>query len=540
MFRLRKNPPIIHSFRHYTPIRSIIIIAAILSLGACVSVDVRKNPDFGLNGLLDADPLLAGAALSAEYVQDVYASTFLLTRIAEEYMKQNQPEHARELIRRAIVLSQKPSAAANRYQLQTELARFYIIFDEIPAARKMLQGALDQTLTLNNEVLRGSALESIIEEAFQAQDSFPNILRSAIDYVFVLQDPVQRVDELVKISRRYQDLNIRNRSNNLIQQAISAASSINNYWAKANAYVLIARRFLAENNATAANQYITQALQTINSVDVLAISSDDAKVLLDLIVNLAESGHLREANATVPLLPDNQSRTMAQLAIIERSINQKAVLQARLSVQRLLTQLSQQDPDNQNELSLSSLIRLAEIYQAASLPDESLRYARATMPYLSSPLINNISTYRSRLALVLAKNGQIEEAITGAELVPDAWLGSQTLRQIAELLFFNKDEPTKNRSNTIRALLIEAEQLAGQASYLRESALADVAASSFRTGDDIRAIRILEDIKDNYLLGKTLVDAASGRPHGLPFSPDALKKLVQLWSRILAKKPIVR
>ena len=508
-----------------------------LCLTACVSVDPRKSPDFGLNGLLDGDPLLAGAALSAEYVQDIYASTFLLTRNAEEYLKQNQVDHARELIKRAAILSQSPSAAPNRYQLQIELARFYISFDEMPAARQILQNALDQTLTIANEQIRSDALEAIIEQAFQAQDSFPDILRSAIDYVYVLQDPVKKVEKLVNLGKRYQDLNIRNRSNNLIQQAITAAASINNYWSRANAFVLIAQRLRAENETVTANQYIEQALQTINSVDVLAISSDDAKVLFDLIINLADDGHIREASTTIPLLPDEQLRTSAQLAIIERSIGPKADLQSRLLLQRLLTQLAQQDPENQNERSLSSLIKLSEMYQSVGQSNESLRYARSTLPYLSSPLISNISSYRSRLAIVLAKNSQFEEAMTGAELIPDAWLASQALRQIAELLFSNKTALPKTRNNLIRTLLIEAEQTANQASYLRESALADVAASSFRTGDDIRAIRILQDLKDNYLLGKTLVDAASGRPAGMQFSQDALKKLVQLWSRLLVKSP---
>jgi hypothetical protein len=434
-------------------------------------------------------------------------------------------------------LTRKPAAAPNRYQLQIEIARLLINLGDTTSARPLLQEALDQTLTLTNEDLRGAALESIIERSFQVQDSFSDILRTAVDYIYVLQDPIKRVSHLVELGKKYQALNVRNRTDNLIQEAIAAAASITNTWAKARAFVLIARRFSAQGDSASTNLYITQALEIINSVEVLAISDDDAAILLDLIVNLADAGRLREAGASVSILPNDLFRNNAQLAIIERAINQKADLQARLLLQRLLNQLYQRDPDNKLEISLSSLLRLADIYQAVGNTAESIRYAHSAMPYLSSPNIINISAYRSRLALILARNGLLEEAIAGAGLIPDAWIGSQTLRQLAEILYQRKDIQTKNRANSIRALLIEAEQLAGQATYLRESAFADVAATSFRTGDDIRAIRILQDITDPYLLGKTLADAASARPAGSQLSPEARLKVELLWKRLLAFPP---
>ena len=523
---------------HHRLILTVFSLIGLVLLGACATpIDFRDKPDFGFNGLQTGDPLLATAALAAEYVTDIYANTFLLGRIAEEYQKQNQIEFAKVVLHRAVSLTRKPAAAPNRYQLQVELARLYLNLDDAAAARPLLQEALEQTLALTNEDLRGAALESIIERAFQVQESFPDILRTAIDYIYVLQDPIQRVGHLVVIGKKYQDLNVRNRTDNLIQEAIAAAASITNTWAKARAYVLIARRFSAQNDTASANLYISQALEIINTIEVLAISDDDAEILLDLIVNLADAGRFREAGAAVSILPNEQFRINAQLAIIERAINQKADLQARLLLQRLLNQLYQQDPENKLEISLSSLLRLADIYQSAGQTAESIRYARSAMPYLSSANIINISAYRSRLALILARNGLMEEAIAGAGLIPDAWIGSQTLRQLAEILFQRKDIQTKNRANSIRALLIEAEQLAGQAAYLRESAFADVAATSFRTGDDIRAIRLLQDITDPYLLGKTLSDAASARPSGIPLSSDARLKLELLWKRLLALPP---
>lgn len=512
-------------------------LSALLLCGACATADLRAKPDFGAKALAGGDPFLASAALSAEYVPDIYAASYLTTRTAEEYLRQERPDLAKEMLRRAEALSRLPGAAANRYQLQTELARLYWLLDDKARAKQMLRDALDQSLALTDEAQRGQALEAIIEQAFQSPDYFSDLLQSAVDYVYVLQDPYLRVQRLASLGKKYQSLNQQNRSESLNQQAIAAAGSINNPWARARAWALIAKRYADTQDKESAERYIALALAAIDSVQVLAISNEDSEILLDVVVSLADAGHLREAGASAGALPSASMRAAALLAVIERSIRQKAELQTRLFVQRLLNTVGQADPAASADLNLSSLVRLAEIYAEAGRTDDSLRYVQACYPLFATAAAANLPAYRARLAAVQAQDGAVDDAIATADLITDNWIASQTMRQLAEFVAKRPDLPVKNRSLTLRTLLVYAEQMADQSSYLRDSAVADVASTAFRLGDDARGFRILDEVGNSYLAGKIYLDAAAVRPAGAAIKPETAKRLEQLQARQSAKAP---
>jgi hypothetical protein len=472
------------------------VLAATLLLAGCATVDPRDQDDFGLKGLADGDEKLAVAALVAEYVGDPYSRSFLYTRLADEYQKRGQSTQALRMVQRADTLSRSKAAAPRRYQLQLELANYFISYQRNDQAHALLKDALDQIVDLEAEQERGQALEAVILACFRGKDPFNALLRVAIDNVYAIYDPEFRVQLLTELGEKYQEQDSSNRANTFIQQSLAAASGIINPWARSLADARIGSRLLREGNQEEGAAYLDRAARETAGLEILSMGSGDAQSLLNTVILLAENGRMADATAALGRFPDPGQRVSATLAVIQRYLAQKNLLPARLLVQRLLNQLAQDDPDALQEISLSTLVRLAELYLAAGYPADSARYVQAAFAYLYSPLIVGTSQYRSRLAIVMAKLGRSEEAVAAAGLITDSYVASQTLRQLGMEL-------------KLPLLLKEAVREAEQASYLRESALAAAAVGLWQSGSRLDSLAILKGVQDPFTLAASLIDAVA-------------------------------
>lgn len=502
-------------------------IAFGLLLSACLTVDPRTQDDFGLKGLANGDETLGVIALICEYVDDPYSRTFLYTRLADEYQKRGQASQALRIIHRGDRVSRSTAVENRRYQLQLELANYFIAYQQLDQAHQLLKESLDQIVAIENERERGQALEAIILPCFRVRDSFNDILRVAIDNVYALNDPEFRVQLLTELGQKYQEQDSSNRANVFIQQSLAAASGILNPWARALATARIGNRFLREGDQANASAYLDLAMKEMDGVQILTLAQGDAQNLLDTVITLAESGRFTDATTALARFPESDQRNGALLAVVERYVGQKNLLPARLLVQRLLNQLAQDDPDSQKEASLATLARIAEIYIGSGYAAEAVRYVQAAFTYLSSPLIPDTSQYRARLALSLARLGRGDEAVASAGLILDDYVASQTLRQLAMEL----KQPL---------LLKEAERLARQSSYLKESALAAIAVNLWQTGSRLDSLNLLKGVQDPFTLASSLIDACALKDGNVPavLSPeeeDLLRFLAADWYEKIPK-----
>jgi hypothetical protein len=512
----RSAPPTSRSFSPGIAACLSAVVAAAFFLAGCATADPRDQADFGLKGLADGDEKLAVAALITEYVADPYSRCFLYTRLADEYQKRGQIPQALRMVRRADTLSRTKAAAPRRYQLQLELANYFIAYQRGDQARAVLKEALDQIVDLENEQERGQALEAVILACFRGKDAFNDLLRVAIDNVYAIYDPEFRVQLLTELGEKYQEQDSSNRANTFIQQSLAAASGIANPWARALADARIGSRLLREGNQEEGSAYFDLALREMAGQEILSMGSGDAQSLLNTVILLAENGRMADATTALARFPNSDQRVGAMLAVIQRYLADKNLLPARLLVQRLLNQLSQDDPDARQELSLSTLVRLAELYQSAGSPADAARYAQAAFTYLSSPLIAGTAQYRSRLAIVMARLGRGEEAVAAAGLITDSYVASQTLRQLGIEL----RQPL---------LLKEAVREAEQASYLKESALAASAVSLWQTGSRLDSLAILKRVQDPFTLASSFADALAWKD-GTAESPLTMEEETALYA----------
>ena len=508
-------------------LKAISLVWILLILLSCTSIDLRNGIDFGMKGLANGDPMLAFTALVTEYVSDPYARTFLYTRLADEYEKRAQVKEALTVIRRGERVS-RTETTDKRYQVQIALAAYYTNYQQFDHAHDLLKEALNQVLAIEREDQRGQALESIILLCFKVRDVFNDILRVAIDNVYALYDPEFRVQLLTDLGQKYQEQNAGNRASVFIQQSLAAASGITNPWARSLAYAEIGSRFLNEDVQAKGRQYLDLAVSEMETVEILSLGTVDAQNILKTVIVLADNGRFSDATSAISRFPDFDQRVNATLAIVERYVKQKNLLPARLLVQRLLNQLAGEDPESEKELSLSTLVRLAEIYVSGDSPDEALRYTQAALTYLSSPLITNNSEYRSRLSLIMAKAGHWDEAIACAGLIVDAYVAGQTLRQLA---------PIHNQTS----LLQEAEIQARQATYLKETLMSAVGVTAWQMGERSQALGLFAELEDPFTLASSLLDAiskpieASNKP--LDEKADtSLRDIARAWY----KRPITR
>jgi hypothetical protein len=497
---------------------------AALSLISCTSLTKYDAPDFGYSGLGDASSVLSLAALNAEYIKDIYSRDFLYSRLAEEYLRNGQNQLAREVLRRGTKIALSVASPEIRQQLLVELAKYYIRANDLRTATSLLGQALDLILSIDSEAQRGPSLQALIEVCFTIPESASEVLRTAIDYIYVLEDPVMRVQLLTDLGKKYQEINVRNRTNALVQQAIAAAVTISNPWSKAEAFSRIARRFKDEENEAEFTAYSTQAVTELNSVDIVAMSLGDAQSLLQTLNNLGESGYDREVSSIASRIPYIQIRIGALLALVERYLRQKSALQARLVVQRISKDV---EGNADQDLIISTLVRLAEVYQNSGSPSDALTYIDATNSYLKTAATANTSPYIARIAILYLSMNRAEDALEMVDQIGDAYIASQTLSKIVGSAVISSKEAEA------RKLVDRAENLASQATYLRESALGAVALASFKLRFNEQALRILNQLQDPYIVGSVLVDANASHPAATWTAAERqeLEKLRARWIR---------
>jgi len=495
----------------------------ILSLFSCVSTSAYDAPDFGYSGLGNQDSLLSIAALNTEYIKDIYSRDFLYSRLAEEYLRSGQNQFAREVLRRGTKIARNLAAPEIRQQLLIELAKYYIRANDLGTATALLQESLDLILNIDKDAVRGPSLQALIEVCFTIPESAKDILRSAIDYVYVLDDPVLRVQLLTDLGKKYQDINIRNRANGLVQQAIAAAASITNPWSKAEALTRIAGRFKAEDDAAAFADYSSQAIQELNSVDVVAMSLGDAQSLQQTLSNLVNLGYDREVSAIAGRIPGVQIRVSAMLSLFDRYLALKSSLQARLIVQRISKDI---EDNGEPDFIVSTLVRLAESYAQAGISADATTYLGAALGYLNNSASANASQYLSRIAAVYVQLKRPAEAYKTATTITDAYVASQALLKIDG--GSGSDENLSKKS-----ILDRAKDYAFRASYLKESALGAVALNQMRAGYFEEGLNILADLQDPFIVGSILVDANAAHPDTTWTAGErkALEKIRSKWLR---------
>lgn len=261
----------------------LVALLAVALLSACATGPGGES-SFNYRLLDDRESGLAYAVRFAVEVRDAGPRTVLLVDIADRYEELDRAPEA-EALRRFVgeTIAAGPEGTAVS-PAAVRLARGYLERGMTARAITLLEEAVSRVGSLGDARAQAQVLEDVINMCFEAGDEFFDVLRSAIEAVFVIEDLGRRVDILAEAAVRYQAQGVRQSANVLIQQSIPAAGNIAEPWARAAAFAEIARAYRAIGETDRAERMIADAVSVAREADTAP--AEAASTFLSRLVDL--------------------------------------------------------------------------------------------------------------------------------------------------------------------------------------------------------------------------------------------------------------
>ena len=244
----------------------LIVLLAVALLSGCATGPGGES-SFNYRLLDDRESGLAYAVRFAGEVRDTGHRTELLVDIADGYAELDLASEAqalREFVSETIATAPEGTAVS---PAAVHLARGYLERGMTAPAIAVLEEAVSRVGSLDDARAQAQVLEEVIDMCFEAGDELFEVLRSAIEAVFVVEDLGRRVEILAGAALRYQARGVRQSANVLIQQAIPAAGNIAEPWARAAAFAEIARAYRAIGETDRADRMIADAVSAAREAD---------------------------------------------------------------------------------------------------------------------------------------------------------------------------------------------------------------------------------------------------------------------------------
>ncbi len=261
----------------------LVALLAVALLSACATGPGSES-SFNYRLLDDRESGLAYAVRFAMEVRDAGPRSVLLVDIADRYAELElaaEAEALREFVGETIATSPEGSAVS---PAAVHLARSYLERGLTARVITLLEEAVTRVGSLGESRAQARVLEDVIDISFETGDELFDVLRTAIEAVFVIEDLSLRVDILAEAAVRYQAQGVRQSANVLIQQAIPAAGNIAEPWARAAALAEIARAYRAIGESERADRMIADAVSAAREADTAP--TEAASTFLSRLVGL--------------------------------------------------------------------------------------------------------------------------------------------------------------------------------------------------------------------------------------------------------------
>ncbi len=264
-------------------------LIAVAVLSACATGPGGESR-FDYSLLDEPESGLAYAVRFASELQDAEDRAQQLFAISQHYEELSNPQEARALrdFSYEAILASEDDAPLSA--TATELAAVYFEQGRTDRTAALLELAVERISEHSSPLEQARVLEQVIELSFEGGDELFDVLRVAIEAVFVIEDLNRRVEILVDAVVRYQERGIRQTANSLIQQAIPAAGNISEPWKRAAAYTAIARAYRAMEEGERAQRMVDDAISAVEGAEALP-----AEAAGDFLVRLVELDYRAEA-----------------------------------------------------------------------------------------------------------------------------------------------------------------------------------------------------------------------------------------------------
>ena len=244
----------------------LVALLAVAMLSACATGPGSES-SFNYRLLDDRESGLAYAVRFAMEVRDAGPRSVLLVDVADRYAELDlapEAEALRRFVGETIATAPEGSAVS---PAAVRLARSYLDRGMTARAITLLEEAVSRVGSLGESRAQAQVLQDVIDISFETGDELFDVLRAAIEAVFVIEDLGRRVDILAEAAVRYQAQGVRQSANVLIQQAIPAAGNISEPWARAAAFAEIARAYRAIGETERADRMMADAVSAAREAD---------------------------------------------------------------------------------------------------------------------------------------------------------------------------------------------------------------------------------------------------------------------------------
>ena len=364
-------------------------------------------------------------------------------------------------------------------------------------SRELMVPVLDNIDSIEDESVRGDLLRRIISLCFSGDDSFSDLIRPAVEAVYVIETLEVRINVLLHISELYSGIGGQDNTFIILQQILAAAGSLNDYWQKAETYAKVAYFFYALDRDSDAERFAVRTLKEVTSI--MGTANDEEKTaLLSAAMYLARINLFNDAWNIITAVedPDFRIQGLLQLSnlMTEQGYDDLASTFVRQS-EMFLLELS--DPYTRLKIQM----KLAEAYMVLGKTERALETKDTILAN-----VMEIEDEDKRILLLFEAIelymlfGQIEEVIDAVRRVESPVVRSAVYAKTA--LFVNADDDGK-----VLEMLDDALRLAKSYPYSQDIYYRDIALAYARLQDFESFGTTAKKINDPYVFSVTCAAA---------------------------------
>ena len=472
------------------------LLLTLVLLIQCATAPEDEPADFAVEG--DVDSALAVALRTSQEVDDIFSQVYLHTRIAEVYTEVGLLLPASEVLARAVRLARTEQVGSARAEILVQVAVQYHQIDLTDRARELLREALDLAREIEDERVKVVVLQEVANASFIAGEDLFDILIDALNQIYIVGDLRARVALLVDVARQYQESGLGQQVDTLVQQAISAATAIDNPWQKASAYSSIARRFAVAGNEEQSSLFIRRALREIDGVEVLTRSEGEAAELLSVADNFAAIGAFDEAERVLSTIefPVIRARGLAELGsryladerhneaddLFDDAVNVVAADGTEAQFTDIVSEVAARLAGADRSETATANAEIA-LFIVDDVPDDFTRIQ-----------------ILQRLASVFIRVGRIDLALEATEALPDS--GQRALLYVA----LSKELLDLQQPDDALRFVEPAQRAADEADAGRDEVFLELASLYSRIGRYAEAIEQIDRVVSPFARGLALVE----------------------------------
>ncbi len=467
----------------------------IIVISAC-----RSTPEVPSLQLNDDSSALQAAILAVKAVPDPFTQAVVHIRVAEAYGAHAQtPEMAEDALATAAQareLLSRAGVSVGSTAALLDLARVYLQLEQPGVAHQLVGEAIGRFQSDDRPVLLVNLLVEAVAVGLAGGEATRDLVREAINEIYVVEDPGQRGHALVRIAEIYQEQAVGQPVTGLIQQAMPAFRSVENPWERAVGFSRVAVRHARANNADAADRAAQDTVAQVH--DQPAPEAENRARQRSLVGNLVDAGAFSYAQAVMDdeQRPGPRSALLVELASGHRAAGRGA--DAAVALAEAHTRALQVESGAERVDLLSSI---AQAY--LQLPIRNLAFAVAEEAMVA---INEDARSVDRLE-ALERLGRVYAELDEVDLLREylSTLPTMYARGMVALAAAQPLITAQLRGVADDLLVFAFLQVDGEA-YLRDTLLRSIAAGFSENRSFVFSMRATDRIDDPYLQALALAD----------------------------------